>query len=199
VISWSFGIVLLVVSGIYLRPILLRPQIEDRVYTIGVSRLQEKSEDGSPTGLAIELIREAAKSRGIRLKWVTYPGSAEEALRNRHLDLWSRIVITPERQREKAIYISKPYFQHDYHLLVLAASEFFQVSDMHSASISHPGPPKEHHLLHSVLPRARLLSAGTRKATAENMCSGRSDAAFLDEVSIRLLLLSGFSCASQTV
>ena len=51
--------------------------IEDRVYTIGWQNsppFQQKAEDGSPAGLAIDLVRDAARRRGIRLQWVWYPG-----------------------------------------------------------------------------------------------------------------------------
>ena len=102
-----------------------RRHIEDRIYRIGWEEdppFQEKGVDGAPTGLAIDLVRNAAQRRGIRLEWVWRPGSSEEALRNRKVDLWPLITITPERKR--VIHISDPYMQHENCFLVRAGSSY---------------------------------------------------------------------------
>src|SRR5207247_9596830 len=60
------------------------------VYRMGwqnVPPFQYKTEDGAPAGLAIDLVRDAARRRRIQLEWVWYPGSSEGALRNGDVDL----------------------------------------------------------------------------------------------------------------
>src|SRR5688572_5861214 len=97
----------------------LTRRFDDRVYRIGwqqVPPFQERSADGSPAGLAVEVVQDAARRRKVRLEWVFYPGSSEAALRSGEVDLWPLMVITPERQ--KVIHISRPYLQHDSILLV---------------------------------------------------------------------------------
>src|SRR5437763_6718981 len=118
---WSA--VFLLGSATYVGSRLVRPRIVDRVYTIGWQNtppFQQRAEDGSPAGLAIDLVRDAARRRGIRLQWVWYPDSSEAALRDHKVDLWPLITITPERQ--KVIHITKPYLQHDHSMAVLAGS-----------------------------------------------------------------------------
>src|SRR6476661_7884681 len=69
----------------------LRSRLTDHVYAIGwqdVPPFQFKQSDGSPGGLAVDLVRHAAERRGIRLRWVWYSGSSEAALRNHEVDLW---------------------------------------------------------------------------------------------------------------
>src|SRR4051812_32895519 len=139
-IWWS--VIPILASGAYLGSRLLRPRIEDRVYSIGWQNsppFQQKAEDGSPAGLAIDLVRDAARRRGIRLKWVWWQESSEAALRTRQVDLWPLITITPER--ENVIYISKPYLQHSYTLTVLAGSRYSQLEDLETASVSYAGIP----------------------------------------------------------
>jgi hypothetical protein len=80
--------------------------------------LEVRGGDGSPTGLAVELLRDAAARRGIRLQWVFTEEDPESALRNGHVDLWPILTITPERLR--ALYISDPLLETD-HCLGLAA------------------------------------------------------------------------------
>ena len=131
-------------SAAYLALNRFSPRIDDRVYRIGwqhVPPFQYKTNDGSPAGLVVDLIRSVAQRRGIRLEWVYHPGSSETALRNREVDLWPLITITPERQRQKAIYISKPYLQHDHSFIVLAGSSYSRAQDLGSASISYVDLP----------------------------------------------------------
>src|SRR5689334_7771020 len=200
VIPWATGIGLLLATGAYLAVNHFRHHIDDRVYLIGwqqVPPFQQKSDDGSPAGLAVDLVRDAARRRGIRLKWVWYPGSAEAALRNRDVDLWPFITITPERL--KLIHISEPYFQHDYSLLVRAGSPYSQVQDLASASITYLGLPIGRHFLHGILPKVRLVTAASAKEAVENVCAGRADAAYLDEFTAGAILLSGISCSSRII
>ena len=191
--------VLLLALGSYIL-VSRRSHTSDRVYRIGwedVPPFQQKAEDGSPEGVAIDLVRDAARRRGIKLEWVYQSVSSEAALRNKQVDLWPLITITPERQRNKAIYISKPYLQHDHTLLVPAGSRYSRVEDMASASISYVDLPINEKLLQGVLPRARLFKASSRHEAVENVCAGRTDAAFMDEFSAGTTLLGGVSCSSQ--
>ena len=189
-------------AGTYFAAVRVWPQIarNDRVYRIGwqdVAPFQYKADDGSPAGVVIDMIRDAARKRGIRLQWIWYPGSSEAALRNREVDLWPLITITPERQH--VIHISKPYFQHDFSLLVRSDSPYFQVQDMASASISYRGLPIGQQRLHRVLPHAKLFAVPSQKEAVENICTGRTDAAYLDEFTAGGVLLSGISCSSRVI
>src|SRR5262249_26965033 len=61
-----------------------------RVYRIGweeVYPFQVNGEIGQPTGFAVEVVREAARRRGIQLEWVKIRGS-EASLRSGAVDLW---------------------------------------------------------------------------------------------------------------
>src|SRR5947207_14186002 len=54
----------------------------DRIYRIGWypdPPFQTAGADARPTGLAIELVREAARRRGIRHEWVRQPDGADAA------------------------------------------------------------------------------------------------------------------------
>ena len=198
-IFWGVGAGLLLALAAYW--LVQHPRrVVDRVYRIGwqnVPPFQQKAADGSPAGLAVDLVRDAARRRGIRLKWEWYPGNSETALRDRHVDLWPLITITPDRTR--VMHISKPYLQHDFSLLVLAGSRYYQIQDVASGSISYRGLPIGTKRLHQVLPNARLVPMDSYKDAVENVCSGRTDAAFLDEFTAGSVVLSGVSCSSQSL
>src|SRR4029077_1674203 len=81
---------------------LFRITPQNRTYIIGwdvdpPDQVATKSEE--PTGFAVELVREAAKRREIRLKWVLHPESSEAALLSKSVDLWPMMVITKDRKK----------------------------------------------------------------------------------------------------
>jgi ABC-type amino acid transport substrate-binding protein len=77
---------------------------------------QVATNSGEPTGFAVELVREAAKRRGIRLRWVLRPESSEAALRSKVVDLWPMMVITEDRKQ--ILHLTDPYQENEYGLLV---------------------------------------------------------------------------------
>ncbi|SPF46891.1 hypothetical protein SBA4_360038 [Candidatus Sulfopaludibacter sp. SbA4] len=71
---------------------------------------QFRGDQGEPTGFAVELVREAARRRGIHIQWVYRPESSEAALRGGYVDLWPVMTTTPERTRFLwFLYISSPF------------------------------------------------------------------------------------------
>jgi PAS domain S-box-containing protein len=175
-----------------------RRNFDDRVYRIGWQAdppFQERGEDGAPTGLAIELVRDAARRQGIRLEWVWRPGSSEEALRNRTVDLWPLLTITPERKR--VLHISDPYMQHENCFLVRASSPYIRSQDLKGAEIGYLSVAINERLIHAASPGARLrISPSVRDAIAD-VCEQRTDAAFLDEFTAIGALLGGLPCSGQ--
>ena len=62
------------------------PKLDNRIYRIGFDNEPPQhfiGKDGKPTGLAIDLIGEAARRAGIRLQWQLEPESAEAALKSK--------------------------------------------------------------------------------------------------------------------
>jgi PAS domain S-box-containing protein len=196
--GWIATIALLLASAGYRASAYHWRNFEDRVYRIGWQDdppFQQKGQDGAPTGLAVELVRDAARRRGVRLEWVWRPGNSEEALRNGTVDLWPLLTITPERKR--VIHISDPYMQHENCFLVLAASPYFQGKDLEGAEISYLSLAINERLIHGASPGARLrVSASARDAIAD-VCEHRTGAAFLDEFTGVGALLGGLQCTGQ--
>ncbi|HXJ42426.1 MAG TPA: transporter substrate-binding domain-containing protein, partial [Bryobacteraceae bacterium] len=95
-----------------------RTDFRNQVYTIGWAispPFQVSGADGKPTGLAVDLVREAARRRGIRLQWVFLQDGSEPALRSHAVDLWAFITITPERL--KYFHITEPFMVTEHCLL----------------------------------------------------------------------------------
>src|SRR5215510_10159560 len=117
-----------------------RSKRQGRIYRIGWEPdhpFQVVGGNGQATGLAVELVREAARRRGVRLEWVRQTSGAEVALRNSTVDLWPLLTITPERQGY--IHFTEPYLQSQHCLLVRADSPYKEIHDLAGAVVSHNG------------------------------------------------------------
>jgi len=127
-IRWLALLAVALVLIVVLLPAIRTP--ENRTYIVGwdvdpPDHIPTKS--GEPTGFAAELVRAAAKRRGIRLKWELHPESSEAALMSKAVDLWSMMTITEDRK--KLLHLTDPYQENDLGLLVVATSAFTKASD----------------------------------------------------------------------
>jgi PAS domain S-box-containing protein len=168
---------------------------EDRVYRIGWDPdppFQAAGPDGGATGLAIELVREAAKRRGIRLEWVRQSGGADAALGEHKVDLWPLLTLTPNRRGR--VNITDPYLETEHCFIVRAESGFTEVRDLAGALVSFHDLRINHINLNLAQPRARLLPVSGTDAAIENVCRGRADAAFVDEYTAISAMLGGLTC-----
>ncbi|HEY1341642.1 MAG TPA: transporter substrate-binding domain-containing protein, partial [Bryobacteraceae bacterium] len=168
-----------------------------RVYRIGWEPdppFQVKTAGGEPTGFSIELVRQAAARRGIKLQWVSSSGS-EKSLRSGAVDLWPLMTITPERQQ--VLHLTAPYVQHEHLVLVPVASSYRQPADLGSVTLAYFKMPMNERLAHEAMPNVRLLPAASSKETIEDVCRGAADAAFVEEFSASSTLLAGTSCQNR--
>jgi PAS domain S-box-containing protein len=192
------GISLVGLAAIYLFSIKSWRSEKGQIYRIGWENnppFLQADEKGGPTGLAVELVRQAAQRRGIKLQWVWRPQSSEDALRNNLVDLWPMITITAERKR--FIHFSDPFLQHDHCLLVRGASVYSQVQDLSRAKIEYLDLPINQQLLHGVLPNATLTTMASAEQAVDDVCSQRADAFFTEEFSGVSVLFHGRTCNGQ--
>src|SRR5260370_42165552 len=109
----------------------VQTKAESRVYRIGWDPdppFQAPGADGRATGLAIELVREAARRQGIKLEWVRQQGGADAALRDQNVDLWPLLTVIPERKSH--IHITEPYLETEHCFLVRTDSGITDIRDM---------------------------------------------------------------------
>ena len=145
--------------------------------------------------MAVELVREAARRRGISLEWVRWSNSSESALRSKRVDLWPLITITPERL--KIFHISEPYVETEFALLVRNSSPFEKATDLAGSTIGLANASIDAIKLHALLPGAHPSPRSTPKAILADVCEQRADAAFLDASSAIAALLDDRDCHGE--
>jgi signal transduction histidine kinase len=175
-----------------------QPKLEARLYHIGFGNQPPqhfRGKDGKPTGLAVELINEAALRSRIHLQWSFEPESSEAALRQKKVDLWPVMTIRPERKG--IVYITEPYREDAICLLVRSVSRFARLQDFNDATIAYDGEPINVRVLRPDVPNAKLSVIESPKARLEAVCQQRVDAAYFDESTAIAALLDGVSCGEQ--
>jgi two-component system, cell cycle sensor histidine kinase and response regulator CckA len=172
-------------------------RVPDRVYRIGWQAdppFQTRGSNGEASDLAIDLVRAAARRRGVQLEWVERPEGGEAALLAKNVDLWPFLTVTPERL--EIVHISDPFLETELCLLVPAASRFTSVPDLSRAAVSVHDMPINLRWVHATLPDARLLPVPSSRDAVNQVCQGSADAAFLEKYTAVEDLLSGGSCAN---
>ncbi len=165
-----------------------------RVFRIGYGSdrpLHFADEKGEPSGLAVGLVREAARRRGVRLEWVSPAGQGLDLMTRGVVDMWVLMTDLPERRR--LVHFTEPYLETEYSFMVLADSPYRKSGDLGKARISSAGFGIHRLRLGALLPGARLLATGSPGRAFEALIDGQADAAFLDQYATGDLALSGGS------
>jgi len=195
--SVVIGFLAFSVGGILIWLAARQNSAEERLYRIGWEidpPEQLRGNNGEPTGLAVELVREAARRRGIRIEWVYRQESSEAALRGGYVDLWPLMTITPERTQVS--HISSPFLETTFCLLVRGNSSAGHLSDLSEDRIAYSGLPINYLFLNRYLPRARLVVRPPNELI-ESLCAKEVEGAFLEEHAAITTLLAGRGCSEQ--
>jgi PAS domain S-box-containing protein len=156
-----------------------QPTIPRRALRIGFESappVQVRTGSGF-TGLAVDIVNEAAKRAGISLHWVETGTSSEEAFRRGLVDLWPIMADLPDRR--KRVHITRPYL-HTTHTLVLRAGSAAPDRTF-SGRLALFRMPLHIRLASEAFPKAQLVQFPDVPAILKAVCSGTVTAAFLED------------------
>ena len=169
------------------------PLDRQRVYRMGFGvndpPLHSLGADGKPVGLAVSIVTEAARRKGIRLEWIQSATPGIPALEKGEADLWVLMADLPER--ESQVHFTAPYLVTEYCFLVPADSPWRRSSDLEGERISTLGFGIHQSRLSDILPQARMIYASSPLDAVQALAGGRADAAFLDQFNATALLMDG--------
>ncbi len=152
---------------------------------------QVRGPDGQPTGAAVEVVREAARRRGIALIWLERTESSQAALLSGAVDLWPLMIITPERQ--KILHFSAPYLDSGVSFMVRSDGPVHGLEELAGHTIGYIPLGINRDLVDQYVPNARLAAGKTSRDLIDSVCKKEIDAAFIwqDEVMHQLAQASG--------
>jgi signal transduction histidine kinase/CheY-like chemotaxis protein len=135
--------------------------------------------DGSPAGPAIEIVREAARRRGIRLQWVHMPSGPEQALSSGAVDLWPMLNDLPGRRSR--FYFAKAWCSRRFWLLVEPKSGIERADQFGGRTIAVRAPGTNPILAGVFLPGSRVIGRRTFTEILQAVCTGEADGGLMWE------------------
>lgn len=200
------GIALICALAFPIRALLAQWRLPRGPYRIGWEvdpPEQVQGKGAEPTGLAIDLVRDAARRRGIQLRWVHRDEGSEAALRSGAVDLWPLITVTPERLR--VFHISAPYVDALTSFMVRRDGPFQQLEDLSGQTVGYVSTrasdsvpaPIDLQLARRFLPAARLVPRSDPHELIESICNGDLAAGYIEQnVVIQTMMIDGVGCAA---
>jgi signal transduction histidine kinase/CheY-like chemotaxis protein len=134
--------------------------------------------EGSPTGPAIDIIREAARRRHIPLEWVFRPEGPDASFRKGNVDLWPILGDLP--RRKKTMHISDPWTIRTFWLVSLESSGISTPNDVAGRVVQYGGSGSDAFVAHENFPDARLVKGPPSAIDMmEAVCLGKADAGLI--------------------
>ena len=187
-VLWIVGAVALVV--LLSMKFWMGPTIDqNRVYRICYGNdvpLHFRGTNGEPTGLAVELVKEAAGRQNLRLEWV------HESSTGVSNDFHVLMTILPERQKRR--HFTEPYLQSHGSFMVLDRSPARDLRDLRERGdlrVSFINFGIHRRNLGKWLPRMEPVPVQSSVAALQAVVDGRADAAYLDDYAALPALLGG--------
>ncbi len=169
----------------------LHPTVPDRLYRVGVDHAPPYNvlaPGQPPTGLAVEVLREAARRRKIRLEFVPTDVPVDEAFRRGMVDLWPAATDTPERRAW--LHVAEPWLANRLAIVSRKENPVRAANDLAGKRVSVIRNKIILDIVGGALPAGidvRLVNARLDGLLA--LCSGQVDASVLEQRFLEQALL----------
>jgi signal transduction histidine kinase/ActR/RegA family two-component response regulator len=134
--------------------------------------------DGRIEGLAVDVMSEAARRRGIRLQWVPLRMQLDEAFKRNLVDLWPAVTPTPDRKAH--FYLTTSWLKNNYCLLSRREEKFSGPASLHGRTVAFRESTFINQLVRRALPQSRFAPKHTREQSVAAVCGGEVAAALVE-------------------
>jgi len=145
-----------------------------------------------PTGLVIEIVREAARRRHIRLQWIHHPDGPDASLRAGAVDFWPVMRITPARR--KFIYLGDPFMETEYQFVTRSAPAWLQSRPPLEGIVTYHDLAVNRVLLENFFPQLRLVPKPSMREAIAAVCTGESPVAFGGQNAVFAVFMHDHPC-----
>ncbi len=145
--------------------------------------------DGSVRGLAVDVLNEAARRGGIRLRWIPlHDLPLEDALNRRVVDLWPLVGVTPERRR--SFHLTRPWIEAEYVLLSLREHPVRNPDEAAGKMVAHARLRFTTMVAKQFLSRSTFTIRPLRADAVQALCDGQAVAVLLESNALEAVMLS---------
>jgi len=196
-VGWM--LVFTVCAGVVMASHIRRSNLLAREYRIGYESNPPnimKAPDGGPSGLAPEVVREAARRRGIKLNWVFSDKGSERTLLAGGADLWPAFTDLPARRR--VLHITDPWLEYEM-VLVGRPERIARIAKPPAATgepfrVGAQFIPLTRQTLPEWLPGGLPVDYPSPAAALSAVCRGEIDGAYMGEPIVVQRVLGGEEC-----
>jgi diguanylate cyclase (GGDEF)-like protein len=150
--------------------------------------------NGAPTGMAVQMIKEAAKRANISLRWVAIPGSAEDAYQAHSIDVYPLLTLT--KARKSSMHLSPAWWEDELVLVSLRSQPVTnQTQTANKRIATRMGYVQA--LAAQLFPKASFVVILPPQRVARTLCSGDADAFFVDSRVLTSELLDGLEGCTE--
>ena len=170
-----------------------RRAVFDRVYRVGAENSPPYmflAPDGSVSGFVVEVIQEAARRHGLRLKWVPVAIShgLDAPIRDGVVDMWGIASTSPKRRA--SFHLTEEWLRAPLCLVSLSGSKIMRTVDTVGRTVARLDNPIMAGVAQQYLPGAKSVPKRTREDVVRSVCSGEVtagvvNARFVDTVLIQ--------------
>ena len=171
-------IVLLTIGAAYVYLNQRLPAVPDRPLRIGFEPnppVQIRTRSGF-SGLAVDVVNQAAARAGIKLEWVETGHSSYESFEKGLVDLWPLMVETPERR--KLVYFPRPWMHSTY--AVLLRSDARPVDQTFTGNVAVFNLPLHINVVREQFPHAHTVPKTDVRDAVRDVCAGNVGFALLE-------------------
>jgi len=133
-------------------------------------------EQGRISGMSGELVAEAARRSGIRLRWELHKEGPTRALTDKSVDLWPLLSIQPAIWTQ--FHFTKPYLRNAYVAVVVDPA--LGRPEKQPRRVATVGYPLMLKMTRVAFPNAEILAETNREKAMQALCSGRADGVFME-------------------
>jgi diguanylate cyclase (GGDEF)-like protein/PAS domain S-box-containing protein len=145
--------------------------------------------DGRISGLAVDIVNEAARRTGIKLHYVQIEqNNIDSDLRSGRIDLFPLLTLTAKRSKE--LYASQSWWSNEISLISLKSAPV-TISESNGKRIAIRGMPIVRNLALQIMPGAELVTIPASSEIVTALCEGKVDAIFLDSMLLQTQMLQG--------
>lgn len=143
---------------------------------------------GRAEGLAVDVLNEAAKRRGIVLHWATPGGSAERSLEENRVDLWAVARSTEEWRRR--FHCTRPWLRNGFFLLTLGRTPVAAGDRLRGKRLALVDGMVTRDRAARFYPEATPLLQQTRHEAVLALCRGEAEVALVEMRQLQDALLT---------
>ena len=137
---------------------------------------------GNASGPVVDIVKEAARRKNIRLRWIWSPQGPEKALSSKAVALWPILGDLPERK--KFLYITAPWLKMSYVLIFPESLRLKELADLGNRRLAVSKTSLDSRIAHRYFGGANLLSRVSLNDVVAAVCTGSADAGILAQSSL---------------